>query len=168
MSTNYLFTEKQKFTHWWIWIILLGFNCFFLYGIYRQIIMKEIFGDNPMSNAELLLVYAFLLVITLFFIIMRLETKIDKEGIYVRLFPLHVNYKFFKWNDIEKAYIRKYNPILEFGGWGIRFGFKGMAYNVSGNKGLQLEFRNGYKLLIGTNRAEDLNYILTQNNFLKN
>jgi hypothetical protein len=99
---------------------------------------------------------------------MRLETKIDKEGIYVRLFPLHVNYKLFKWNEIEKAYIRKYNPILEFGGWGIRFGFKGMAYNVSGNKGLQLEFKNGEKLLIGTNRAEELNNILTQINFLKN
>jgi hypothetical protein len=99
---------------------------------------------------------------------MRLETKIDKEGIYVRLFPLHVNFKFFNWNDIEKAYIRKYNPILEFGGWGIRFGFKGMAYNVSGNKGLQLEFRNGNKLLIGTNRAEELNSIVTQINFLKN
>jgi hypothetical protein len=95
MSANYLYTEKQKLTQWWIWIILLGINCFFLYGIYRQIIMKEIFGDNPMSDAELFLVYTFLLVITLFFVIMRLETKIDKEGIYVRLFPLHINFKLF-------------------------------------------------------------------------
>ncbi len=160
MNSNYLFTEKQKFTQWWIWLILLGINGMFLYGIYKQFFLKEVFGDKPMSDAGLLLMFLFTLVITLSFIIMRLETKIDNEGIHVRLFPLHVNFKFFKWDEIEKAYIRKYNPIVEFGGWGLRYGFKGMAYNVSGNKGLQLEFKNGKKLLIGTNRAEELEQIL--------
>lgn len=162
MYNNYLFSEKQKFTQWWIWLILLGINGMFLYGIYKQIILKEVFGDNPMNDTGLLLMFLFTLVITLSFIIMRLETNIDKEGIHVRLFPLHVNFKFFKWDEIEKAYIRKYNPVLEFGGWGLRFGFKGMAYNVSGNKGLQLEFKNGNKLLIGTNRAEELNDVVME------
>lgn len=165
MNSNYLFTEKQKFTQWWIWLVLIGINGMFLYGIYRQIILNEIFGDNQISNEALIVLYVLTLLITLLFVIMRLDTKINKEGIYVRLYPLHLNFKFYKWDEIEKAYIRKYNPILEFGGWGLRFGFKGMAYNVSGNKGLQLEFKNGNKLLIGTNRAEELKKVLyTLNN----
>lgn len=165
MNSNYLFTEKQKFTQWWIWLVLIGINGMFLYGIYRQIILNEIFGDNQISNEALIVLYVLTLLITLLFVIMRLDTKINKEGIYVRLYPLHLNFKFYKWDEIEKAYIRKYNPILEFGGWGLRIGFKGMAYNVSGNKGLQLEFKNGNKLLIGTNRAEELEKVLyTLNN----
>jgi hypothetical protein len=31
-----------------------------------------------------------------------------------------------------------------------------MAYNVSGNRGVQLEFSNGKRLLIGSQRPEDL------------
>ncbi|MFN4235450.1 MAG: DUF6141 family protein [Bacteroidia bacterium] len=160
MNTNYLFTEKQKFTQWWIWLILLSINGMFLYGIYRQIILKEMFGDNPMSDAGLLGMFVITLLISLLFKIMKLETNIDKQGIYVRLFPLHLQFKHFKWEEIDKAYVRKYNPITEFGGWGLRLGFNGKAYNVKGNNGLQLEFKNGKKLLIGTNRAEEMNQIV--------
>jgi len=34
------------------------------------------------------------------------------------------------------------------------------AYNVSGNKGIQLVFTNGRKLLIGTKRPEEVKEIL--------
>jgi TATA-box binding protein (TBP) (component of TFIID and TFIIIB) len=32
----------------------------------------------------------------------------------------------------------------------------GKAYNVSGNKGVQLVFKNGKKLLIGSQKADEL------------
>ncbi len=46
--------------------------------------------------------------------------------------------------------------MKEYGGWGIRYGMKGMAYNVSGNRGVQLEFETGKRLLIGSQRPEEL------------
>jgi TATA-box binding protein (TBP) (component of TFIID and TFIIIB) len=46
--------------------------------------------------------------------------------------------------------------LLEYGGWGIKYGRKGKAYNVSGNRGVQLVFKDGKQLLIGSQRAEEL------------
>jgi hypothetical protein len=53
---------------------------------------------------------------------------------------------------------RTYRPILEYGGWGIRYSpfAKGWAYNVSGNQGVQLELASGKRILIGPQRAEEL------------
>jgi hypothetical protein len=63
---------------------------------------------------------------------------------------------------LTKSYVRQYSPIAEYGGWGLRLGLfgKGQAYNVSGDKGLQLEFTTGQRLLIGTNKPEELNTVL--------
>ena len=43
-----------------------------------------------------------------------------------------------------------YSPLREYGGWGIRYGWNGKAYNVSGNQGIQLELSEGRRVLIGT------------------
>ena len=57
---------------------------------------------------------------------------------------------------IQEYKIRKYRPLIEYGGWGVRRGSKkyGTAYNVTGNIGLQFIFKNNKKLLLGTQRAE--------------
>ena len=63
---------------------------------------------------------------------------------------------------IAKAYVRTYSPLGEYGGWGLRYSLSGngMAYNVSGNKGLQLELSNGKKVLFSTNKLEELELFL--------
>ncbi|MBQ4803289.1 hypothetical protein J8L88_10555 [Aquimarina sp. MMG015] len=68
----------------------------------------------------------------------------------------------YDWGSIKQLYIRKYDPIYEYGGWGIRMNIrgKGKAFNISGNIGLQLEFLNNKKLLIGTNKPEKLSEAL--------
>jgi len=49
-----------------------------------------------------------------------------------------------------------YSPISDYGGWGIRYGSIGKAYNVSGNRGVQLELLNGERILIGSQKPEEL------------
>ena len=49
-----------------------------------------------------------------------------------------------------------YSPLWDYGGWGIRCGRKGIAYNVSGDRGVQLELERGRPILIGSQRAEEL------------
>lgn len=53
-------------------------------------------------------------------------------------FPFHINYKYFPWQDLYRVFVRQYSPLVEYGGWGIRFGSKGRAYHVSGSWGIQL------------------------------
>ena len=54
------------------------------------------------------------------------------------------------WKDIEECYVRQYSPLREYGCWGIRFGLNGKAYNVKGNKGIQVKLKSGKKILFGT------------------
>jgi hypothetical protein len=90
----------------------------------------------------------------------RLETLVTAEGLYVKLFPSHLKFKFISWDEVSAVYIRQYRPLIEFGGWGLRYGFGGKAYNIKGNMGLQLSFKDSSNLLIGTQRPEELRVIL--------
>ncbi|HEY0057553.1 MAG TPA: hypothetical protein VGB56_00375, partial [Flavisolibacter sp.] len=89
-----------------------------------------------------------------------LVTRICNDGIYVRYPPLQGSFSRFTWENIDRVYIRTYSPLREFGGWGIRFGVMGTAYNVSGTVGMQLILKNGSKFLIGTNKPEDIASVL--------
>jgi hypothetical protein len=91
------------------------------------------------------------------FWVLKLETEVRPDGLYVRYFPFHIHFKRFGAEDFSEYYARTYRPIREYGGWGIRCSFgKGKAYNVSGNKGVQLVFKSGKRLLIGSQRDEEL------------
>lgn len=86
----------------------------------------------------------------------RMITQIRTDSIHVRFPPFRPSFASYSWSDISKAYIRQYDPITEFGGWGIRFGPSGKAINMSGNIGLQLIFNDGSRLLIGTNQPDKI------------
>lgn len=51
---------------------------------------------------------------------------------------------------------------LEYGGWGVRFGKGGKAFNVSGNRGLKLYLKSGRSLLIGTQKDKELIAFLSE------
>src|SRR5438874_5115597 len=52
----------------------------------------------------------------------RLVTRIRTDGIYVRYQPFQTSFVRFGWNEIERAYIRQYNALTEYNGWGIKMG----------------------------------------------
>lgn len=159
-----LFSEKQRFSQWWIWLLLIAANVLFLVGVYLQVALGRPFGDKPMSNLWLLIIGGSFVVFTILFASIRLETQIREDGIYVRFFPFHLRFRYFSPDELERFYVRTYSPLTEYGGWGMRISLTGAgkAYNISGRKGLQLEFKNGKRLLIGTQKAEELSLILDQ------
>ncbi|GIV27559.1 MAG: hypothetical protein KatS3mg027_1373 [Bacteroidia bacterium] len=162
MNDEILFSEKQRFRQWWIWVVLLGLNALLISIISIQIFGEKPSGDDSVSYTELSIITVLMVLFTIFFYIHCLETIVKKDGIYVRFYPIHRKFKYYGWDTINKCYIRKYSPLIEFGGWGIRTGKGGKvtAYNVSGNMGMQLEFTDNNKLLIGTNKPDELAEVL--------
>ena len=149
-----LFYEKQRFSQWWLWLLLGIIGIFIFKPIYTVITEnKEITSDQWIGILILVLVIVL-------FLLVSLETKIMEEGIYVKFFPFIPKFRFYPWGEIEKVFVRKYSSLVDYGGWGIRFGRNGTAYNIKGNKGLQLKFKSGNALLIGTQKAEELQKIL--------
>ena len=146
------FKEEQKFNQWWIWLIIVLCFGIWIWQFTQQIIMGKPFGTNPMPDIAVILTGLFPVLVLLLFRIMKLETIIDENGVKCRFRPFQKNYKSFPANDIARYEVKKYNPIREYGGWGIRVGFfrNSSAYNVKGNQGLYLVLRNNKSFLIGT------------------
>lgn len=84
-----------------------------------------------------------------------MQARVRKEGIEILCLPLRCLRRQIAWEEIERIYARTYSPILEYGGWGIRLGRSGTAYNIRGNQGIQLELKNGKRLLIGTQQPQE-------------
>lgn len=164
-----VFKEEQRFTQSWLIIILIvAIGVPFLFGVYgivQQIIYKTPLGQKPMSDAGLIIFTVGMFLLTLLIFFMKLSTRIDKEGIQYQFYPFHFSMKKISWDKIEKAYVRTYLPISEFGGWGLRGGFffnkgKEEAVNISGNIGIQLILKSGKKLLIGTQKEREAKNVL--------
>lgn len=151
-----LFNEKQRFTQWWLWLLLLGITLLPTIGIYQQIYQGQPYGNNPMSDTGLILFFIFMLIFLLFFRSMHLSTKINRQKIEIKFFPFLS--RSFRWKDIKSATIVDYGFV---GGWGIRLGTKyGTIYNVKGKMGLAFELQNGKKYCIGTQQAAELKNLI--------
>ncbi len=152
-----IFIEEQKFTQSWLFI---GLTIAFV--VVTIPIIKEWDNISLGNFGEMLndlggvLVLLFVFVLFNFF---KLKTRIDEKGIYYQYFPFHFSYRFLPWNSISKCYVRNYNAIFEYGGWGLKFSFRkrrGKSFTVKGNFGLQIELLNGKKILIGTQKKEEI------------
>lgn len=151
------FNETQKFRQWWLWILLVGASVKTLTHTFHGNIpnLADIRAVEWVSAAVF-----FLLAILFWFV--RLRTVIDQTGIHVTFVPFAFRSQHWTWGEIKRAHIREYKPLLEYGGWGLRYSLRnGRAYSTKGNNGLQLELTNGKKILIGTQQKEELNRVLT-------
>ena len=132
----------------------------FGYAMYRQFVEGKPFGDRPMGDTALAIVGGLYLLLGVFMIFLcvrcRLETEVRGSGLYLRYFPFHWTFRKIPLENVRSCVARTYRPIWEYGGWGIRVGAGKKAYNVSGNRGVELEYENGKKLLIGSKKAEQL------------
>jgi len=139
------FVEKQRLP---LWIMALLLFC--------QIPIIFIFYKEPIILCYFIM---FLILTTVFlWFFCSMQTHINSDGIYVKM----IFKKYFDWKDVEKAYVRKYKPLSEYGGWGYKINIisKNGAINMRGNIGLQLELKNGKRILIGTQRPQEIDEIL--------
>jgi hypothetical protein len=149
------FKEQQKFTQWWIWLLLIGLGAIAVYGFIQQVLFGVDFGDKPFSNIGLIIFTLFVFGFMYFNWYMTLITEITNEGIKVTFVPFVK--KEIKWNDLKSAKIVNYG----FVGYGIRLGSKyGTVYNMNGNKGLAVELNNGKKFVIGTQKELELKKVV--------
>jgi hypothetical protein len=163
-SPDALFVEEQPLRDNWLLyfalVIGVGTIGYFGYAMYRQIALREPFGDRPMSDGALLIVGGLYILVGAFLVFLffrgALVTEVRPSGLFVRYFPFHLTYRKVPLEGVRECRARTYGPIREYGGWGIRAGKGKKAYNVSGNRGVELEYEDGGILLIGSKKAEQL------------
>ena len=69
------FQEVQKFTPWWLWVLLIGIGFIPVLEIYQQLILGQPFGDKPMPDVGLLLLAVFVFCLIALFWSMQLKIE---------------------------------------------------------------------------------------------
>ncbi len=156
--------EEQRFTQPWFWILVIlgaGFMIInFAMGMVQQLIQGRPWGTDPMSNTMLWIMGPFFIIfgilLLLLFFSIRLVVEVRPSGLYLRFYPFH---RRFHRIPLEKAVGIEsvtYRPVLDYGGWGIRYTAKGKAYNVSGKRGVRIDMEGGTHILIGSQDPEKI------------
>lgn len=148
-----IFKEEQAFRQWWF----IGLFVLVFIGILLPVFKNK---DQDLKLISLLIPIILTLVVFFFLFILRLKTRIDQNGVMAYFKPFPFARKSYKWEEIERIYVRQYKPIMEYGGWGIRGVGNSKAYNVSGRDGIQLHLKNGKKFLIGTQNIHDAQRVI--------
>jgi len=154
-----VFLEVQRFDQWWFRLLMLLVSAIIAGSLIKSYPNIE---SDPVAFWTVLGSSLFVIALSVAMLfLLKLETKIDEQGIYYRFWPLKS--KLINWRDIDKCFVRTYRPLHEYGGWGYRtniFSNKGSAVNVKGNIGIQIVFKRGKQFLIGNQKKKDAKKVL--------
>jgi hypothetical protein len=148
-SQPILFEEHQRFRQPWLWAMLLG-ACVVAGGD----VVGAVRGGRGSPWTALILLLPASLVWLLY--ALEMGVRVDAEAVSVRFCPLWGTR--IPLDDVISCEPRTYRPILEYGGWGVRYSpfGRGWAYTVSGNRGVQLVLASGRRALVGSQRPQAL------------
>lgn len=157
------FTEVQRFGKSLLIVVVfftMALALILASGLYVQLVQGKPFGNNPMSNTGLIITAIAVSLVAalsvLLLTITRLETTITPQTISFRFRPFMRKWKTIAWEEVKKAEVVSFNPIGDYGGWGISSSRKGKAYTTKGNMGLLLSLNQGKPLLIGTQKPNEI------------
>lgn len=114
-----------------------------------------------MSNGNIIFLTVLLLAVYIRLFTVRLFTRLTPAGLSIGLRGLW-RVRRLPLRDIRSARVVQYDPRSDFGGYGIRSGARGLAYIAQGNRGVELELAEGGKLLIGSQRPDELAARITE------
>jgi hypothetical protein len=115
-------------------------------------------GETEKDQMAVVVIAVVALLMLLVFAMLQLTTVIDDDGVHVSGMVL-INRR-IKFDDIMSADAITYRPLMEYGGWGFRIGVRGKAYTARGDEGVQLVLRSGERILIGSQRAGELERLI--------
>ena len=73
---------------------------------------------------------------------LRLVLEVTDAEVLIRYRPF--SRRAIALADIQQVQARQYNAVKEYGGWGVKgWSKEKMAYNVSGDRGVELTLRDG-------------------------
>ncbi len=156
-----VFKEEQRFTQTWIIVITI----FSMVVPITLITKKYLNAFSGMTTYTFIFTTALVVACGCLMFLFKLTTRIDEIGIHYQFFPFHFSMKTIKWLEIKSVYIKKYDAINDYGGWGLKNGLfwktgKGKSITVSGDIGIQLILKNKSKILIGTLKEFQINSVL--------
>jgi hypothetical protein len=127
----------------------------------RQVFWNHPWGNPPTTNGNLLFLTALTLLVYVRLITVRLVTELRTEQLSVAMKGFWRRIR-IPISGIRTATAVEYDPITEYRGYGVRMGPRGQAYIASGSQAVQVELRDGRKLLIGSRQPKELAFRIVE------
>lgn len=141
------FEEEQRLAPW---LIQLVYGVIFLAIGITYFTLQP--GDDKMM--ALIAMAPALIIVTLLFTSLRMKTRVTGDGVHIK--TLYFVSRLIPFEEIEQSEAVQYKPLRDFGGWGLRISHKGKAYNMRGDRGVQLHLTENRRVLIGSQRDREL------------
>lgn len=153
---RFLFEEEQRFRQPWL-ILVVVFICAIVFTSVSLTVRSLTAGQLGTLGVVWMvsgIVASALVVMVL--CVARLRVRVDSRALEISFRPFV--HRRIALRDIAHFESRSYRPLIDAGGWGVHYSFtgKGWAYNVSGDRGVQIKLKNGGWLLIGSQKPDEL------------
>jgi len=161
-SEKISFREVQYFRQRWILLLTLAAVGATWYSFILQIVLGQEFGANASPDWMMWLIWLIVGIgLPLLIYKANLVIEVKRDYLFIQFVPF--TSRKIRFDEIKHIEARTYNPILEYGGWGIRWGFGNKrAYNISGNQGVDLTLNNGENVLLGSQNPDELASIVSR------
>jgi hypothetical protein len=140
---------------WMFWLPIAIVTFVVWWQFTEQIVLGHPQGSEPIPDwAAWVLAIVFGLGFPAFAFVVRFITEVESDRLIVRLYPFHTAR--IDLTRVKEAEVREYSALREYGGWGIRTGRSGKAYSAYGSQGVQLWLKDDMRVLVGSQRSEEL------------
>jgi len=146
-TPNSNFTETQAFAGW----------AYAVLGLVEVVSLASVLAIPAQITARPWFILFDVLSLAFIVNLLCLRTMVtDTEAVvtFGWLFPLYR--RRLPLDEIVSVQADTYVPLAEYGGWGIKGLPSNAALNARGNRGVRLTLRNGKRILIGTQRPDEL------------
>lgn len=151
------FYSERTWAPPWFWVLIWG-ACllgagFALHELYAESTGQVAAGTAQRPSAvSLVLVSGFLLVFPTFLTLASscLDVEVRTGHLFVAFGPLHLIRKRIPYAAVEAVEAVTYRPIVEFGGWGLRFRRGKTAWSIRGNQAARITLSSGKQVYVGS------------------
>jgi hypothetical protein len=161
-ATTIVFTEKQRVARvWWITAVVAAGAVVAWVLFVRQVLMHHPMGQHPPSNFTMVALWLLLGVIAPQVLLICGLTTVVRAGEILVSYPPLAN-RSIQLSEVTEVRAVTYRPFGDYWGWGVRGRRRNICYTVRGNRGVRLELTEGRRVLLGSQRAEELAAVLAQ------
>lgn len=150
-----LFHEEQKFRLKRQRILLAIPPVSMTFLVIWQVILGHPWGKQPLSNNSVIGWTIFIWLVYLRLVTVRLVTEVRRDDLAVAMRGLW-RARRIPLGEVKSVQAIHYDPVRDYGGYGIRTTRGGTAYLAGGNRAVRLELAKGGTVLIGSQRPEAL------------
>jgi hypothetical protein len=140
------FHEDQRFRQSWLWVLI---------AVLLVLPVAVVIAVTPRASAVSLLAAVLVgAAVAALLALARLETTVTGDAVTIAFHGVWPTRR-IRVADIAEVERTRYT-MLDSGGWGVHLGLAGMTYNVSGNEGVRFRLKSGARVLLGTQRPDEL------------